>query len=276
MKKILIPALLIVSAAVVTALAPCLPGAVDLPYPSFATASGAVTIHSLADSLLWDAFGAFVTNALEPCASGTTKLIPSPASDPTVSLFGLVIVQLVLKGALAPAPAQNSIDACESVSISPCFVRRIVEREIATVRVGLDVAPPRSTRAPQGDITMKFLSTYKCAERNTPPSQEEMAKMGKMVEDWMKSGKLVSTEGCLPSATGARVRIADGQTIVKDGPFTEAKEVVGGFAILRANSKQEAVEYVKEFLQFMGEGECELRQLFDAGDMVQAQGAAKA
>ena len=122
---------------------------------------------------------------------------------------------------------------------------------------------------------MKFLSIYKHAERNTPPSPEEMAKMGKMVEDWMKAGKLLSTEGCMPTSTGAQLRIANGQTIVKDGPFTEAKEVVGGFAILRADSKQQAIEYVKEFLQVMGEGECELRQLYDAGDMAQAQGAAK-
>jgi hypothetical protein len=102
-----------------------------------------------------------------------------------------------------------------------------------------------------------------------------MAKMGKMVEDWMKAGKLLSTEGCMPTSTGAQLRIANGQTIVKDGPFTEAKEVVGGFAILRADSKQQAIEYVKEFLQVMGEGECELRQLYDAGEMAQAQGAAK-
>jgi hypothetical protein len=121
---------------------------------------------------------------------------------------------------------------------------------------------------------MKFLSIYKHAERNCPPSPEEMAKMGKMVEDWMKAGKLLSTEGCMPTSTGAQLRIANGQTIVKDGPFTEAKEVVGGFAILRADSKQQAIEYVKEFLQVMGEGECELRQLYDAGDMAQAQGAA--
>jgi hypothetical protein len=112
---------------------------------------------------------------------------------------------------------------------------------------------------------MKFLSIYKAPERNAPPSQEEMAKMGKLVEDGMKSGYLVGTEGCLPSAFGARVRLSDGKVNVTDGPFTEAKEVVGGFAILRANSKEEALEYVRQFLQAVGEGECELRQLYEAG-----------
>jgi hypothetical protein len=117
---------------------------------------------------------------------------------------------------------------------------------------------------------MRFLSIYKCAERNTPHNPEEMANMGKLIEDWMKSGKLVGTEGCLPSALGARVRVENGKFTISDGPFTEAKEVVGGFAILEAPSKQEAVEYVKEFLQFMGQGECELRQLFDANCTPQA------
>src|SRR5690349_13754726 len=101
---------------------------------------------------------------------------------------------------------------------------------------------------------MRFLSIYKTVERNTPPTPEEMAKVGKMVEEGLKSGYLLSTEGCLPSAMGARVRISDGKLTVTDGPFTESKEVVGGFAILQANSKEEAIEQAKQFLQVMGQG----------------------
>src|SRR6266446_4904094 len=111
---------------------------------------------------------------------------------------------------------------------------------------------------------MRFLSIYKTAERGIPPSQEEMAKMGKLIEDEMKAGTLLATEGCLPTALGARVRISGGKLTVTDGPFTEAKEVVGGFALLRANSKEEAIELVKNFLEVAGEGECELRQVFEA------------
>ena len=81
-----------------------------------------------------------------------------------------------------------------------------------------------------------------------------MSRMGKLIEDWMKSGKLLGTEGCMPTALGARVRIDDGKFTVSDGPFTEAKEVVGGFAILNAPSKEAAVEYVKEFLRVHGAG----------------------
>lgn len=117
---------------------------------------------------------------------------------------------------------------------------------------------------------MRFISIYKCPERNTPPTPEELAAMGKLIEDWMKSGKLLGTEGCLPSAQGARIRIDNGKFTVSDGPFTEAKEVVGGFAILNAPSKAAAMEYVKEFLQFTGTGECELRQLYDASCAVDA------
>lgn len=112
---------------------------------------------------------------------------------------------------------------------------------------------------------MKFLSVYRNKERNTPPSPEEMERMGKLVEEGFKSGKLLATEGCLPTALGARVRIDHGAVTVTDGPFSEAKEVIGGFAIISANSKAEAIEYVREFLAVVGAGECELRQVYEAG-----------
>jgi hypothetical protein len=112
-------------------------------------------------------------------------------------------------------------------------------------------------------MAMKFLSMYKSVERNTPPSQEEMNKMRKLIEEGMKAGWLLATEGCLPSALGARVRSTNGKVTVTDGPFTESKEVVGGFAILRANSKEEAIQLAKDFLKVVGEGECELRQIYE-------------
>ena len=113
---------------------------------------------------------------------------------------------------------------------------------------------------------MKFLSIYKHVERNTPPSPEEMARMGKLIDQAVKAGWLLSTEGCMPSALGARVRRDGTKISVTDGPFTESKEVVGGFAILKANSKEEAIQMTKDFLNSVGEGECELRQLFEIGD----------
>jgi hypothetical protein len=111
---------------------------------------------------------------------------------------------------------------------------------------------------------MRFLSVYKTAERNAPPTPEEMAKMGKLIEDGMKAGFLLAVEGCMPSATGARVRLSRGSLTVTDGPFTESKEVIGGLAMLQASSREEAVQLVKDFLRVAGDGECELRQLFEA------------
>jgi len=112
---------------------------------------------------------------------------------------------------------------------------------------------------------MRFLSIYKTVERSTPPTADEMAAMGKLIEDAMREGWLLATEGCLPSALGARVRRDGKKTTVNDGPFTESKEVVGGFALIQASSKEEAVALCKRFLAVAGDGECELRQLYEAG-----------
>jgi hypothetical protein len=111
---------------------------------------------------------------------------------------------------------------------------------------------------------MKFLSVYKSKEKNTPPTPAEMERMGKLVEEGFKSGKLLAVEGCMPTALGARVRQTAGTSTVTDGPFSEAKEVIGGLAIIQASSKAEAIEYAREFLSVAGDGECELRQLYDA------------
>ena len=111
---------------------------------------------------------------------------------------------------------------------------------------------------------MKFLSVYKTVERNVPPSPEEIATMGKLIEEGMKAGWLLAVEGCMPSVTGARVRKSNGKTIVTDGPFAETRELIGGLAILQADSKEHAIELTKYFLGHAADGECELRQLYEA------------
>ncbi len=111
---------------------------------------------------------------------------------------------------------------------------------------------------------MRFLCLYKSSKQEgVRPTQQEMAEMGKLVEDWTKSGVLLASEGCLPSAKGARVRLSGGKFTVTDGPFTEAKEVVGGFALIQAKSKPEAIEIIKKFLKVAGDGESEIRQVFE-------------
>jgi hypothetical protein len=91
-----------------------------------------------------------------------------------------------------------------------------------------------------------------------------MADMGKLIEQWIKEGKLIRTAGLRPSAEGVRVRSRHGAISVKDGPFTESKEVIGGYAVLEAKDRAEAIELTKQFLAVHGEEwdiECEVRAL---------------
>ena len=111
---------------------------------------------------------------------------------------------------------------------------------------------------------MRFLSIFKSVESTEPPSLEFMERMNALIDKMKKSGELVATEGCLPSALGAHIRSDRGRVTVTDGPFAETKEVVGGFAILEAASKEDAVRITREFLAVAGDGECELRQIFTA------------
>jgi hypothetical protein len=115
-------------------------------------------------------------------------------------------------------------------------------------------------------MRMRFISIYKTVERNVPPTPEEMARMGAFCEELSKAGVLLATEGCLASAMGARVRLSGGKLTVTDGPFTESKELVAGFALLQVKSKEEAVEVAKRFLKLAGDGEAELRQVFDGSE----------
>ena len=120
---------------------------------------------------------------------------------------------------------------------------------------------------------MRFLCVYKPSKpEGVPATQQEMAEMGKLIEEFTKSGALLATEGCLPSALGARVRLSGGKITVTDGPFTEAKELIGGFAMIQAKSKQEAIELAKRFLKVAGEGESEIRQVYDAPESASGKG----
>jgi hypothetical protein len=111
---------------------------------------------------------------------------------------------------------------------------------------------------------MRFLAIYRTAEACAPPSPENMATMGKLIEEMAKAGVLLATEGCQHSSKGARVRISGGKFTVTDGPFTESKEVVGGFALFQVKSKEEAIEWTKRFLKLAGDGESEIREIYEA------------
>jgi len=113
---------------------------------------------------------------------------------------------------------------------------------------------------------MRFMTLYKPGrDDDGPPSEKEMAAVGKLIEELAGSGILLATDGLQPSKHGARVAIRpDGKFTVTDGPFTETKELVGGFAIINVKSREEAVELTKRFLSAMGHGESEIRLMQDA------------
>ena len=114
---------------------------------------------------------------------------------------------------------------------------------------------------------MRFMCLYRPDKKEgVPPSLEEMGAMGKLIEEGMKSGLLLSTEGLQPSAKGARVRLSGGRVTVTDGPFIETKELIAGYAIMQAQSKEEAIEMAKRFIRVAGDGESEIRQLYEASD----------
>jgi hypothetical protein len=98
-----------------------------------------------------------------------------------------------------------------------------------------------------------------------------MEAMGKFVQNSLKDGSLVDTGGLLPSKDGVRVRLANGKITVTDGPFTETKEVIGGWAILNADSKAQAVRIASEFMELHRKywpefiGESEVRPMFEPG-----------
>jgi hypothetical protein len=117
-------------------------------------------------------------------------------------------------------------------------------------------------------MTMRFMMIYKPAnttdmEAGVPPTQDEIAKMGKFIEEMAKSGVLLATDGLQPSSKGARVRLSGGKLTVTDGPFTETKELIAGFAIVQVKSKAEAIELAGRFLKLAGDGESEIRLMHD-------------
>ena len=112
---------------------------------------------------------------------------------------------------------------------------------------------------------MRFLSMIRIDEKTgQQPSKRLMSEMGKLVEEMTRAGALISTAGLRPTAEGVRVRLRFGRLSTTEGPFTEAKEVIGGYAILEAASMKEAIGLTERFLRVHGDEwdiECEVRPL---------------
>ncbi len=114
---------------------------------------------------------------------------------------------------------------------------------------------------------MRFMILVKATEESEAgvmPSEEVLAEMGKYNEELAKAGVMLAGEGLHPSSKGARVKFSGDDRTVTDGPFAETKELIAGFWLIQAKSKEEAVEWVKRAP--FREDELEIRQVFEAED----------
>ena len=119
---------------------------------------------------------------------------------------------------------------------------------------------------------MRFMMMVKSAENSGPPPKELMEAIARMSEEGVKQGRMVASGGLAPTAAGTRVRVSRGSLHVTDGPFTETKEVVGGYAIMEFPTKEAAVDSAKQFMELHRkywpgwEGETEIRQMLGPED----------
>jgi hypothetical protein len=116
---------------------------------------------------------------------------------------------------------------------------------------------------------MRFL-VYTMGDDSTPvpqPKPDMLAEMGKFVEEATKSGALLATGGIAPIAEKTEVSYKDGKFTVLDGPFTEAKELIGGWALMEVRDKDEIIEWSRRFLSIVGEGESTIRQVYTPDDL---------
>ena len=111
-----------------------------------------------------------------------------------------------------------------------------------------------------------MLKADKESEAGSPPSKELVERMGVFIGEVMQAGVLLATDGLHPSSMGKRVKLENGKMTVIDGPFTESKELVASYALFQVNNMDEAIMWTKRFLECLGEGECELRPIFDPTD----------
>ena len=115
---------------------------------------------------------------------------------------------------------------------------------------------------------MRIMTIYRPADQKrveggTPPTAKELEEMGKFIQELAASGVLIATDGLKPSSKGARVRLSSGKFTVTDGPFTESKELIAGFAIMQVETMDQAKELAKRFLKVAGDGESEIRLMYD-------------
>jgi hypothetical protein len=236
-------------------------------------------------------FMSFFRPAIDPEASGGDEPCADDAAMGALVEEELRSGALVSTGGLGPSAAGALVRRAgghvtvtdgpfaESKELIAGFaILEVASREeaIASARRFLDVVGDGLCevrplmQAPGVADGSRYLSLFRAPSPEpatpAPPSAEEQAAMGRLMERETKAGILVSTGGLGPSATGARVRRAGAHVGVVEGPFGPAEALVAGYAVLEAASKAEAIEAAKRFLQVAGDGECEVRPLWGPDD----------
>jgi len=119
---------------------------------------------------------------------------------------------------------------------------------------------------------MRFLMMVKAtedSEAGLPPAAGQMAAMGQLMEDMASAGILLAADGLAPSSKGKRIRVEGGRIVsIIDGPFAETKELVAGYALVQVNSWDDLEPWTERFAAALGDGESEIRPLFEAADLI--------
>ena len=116
---------------------------------------------------------------------------------------------------------------------------------------------------------MLMIKANEDTEAGVPPTPGQLQAMGQLMEEMAEAGVLLGGDGLQPSSKGKRIKIAGGKIVsVTDGPFTETKEVVAGYAVVQVDSYEELERWNERFAAAQGDGECEIRPLYEASDFI--------
>lgn len=199
-----------------------------------------------------------------------TSVVDGPFAEPRELIAGFWIIQVKSKAEAIEwakrCPLELSAEGAGQIE-----VRQVIDHAPGRDDAPAQAAPARTHAAADGGKRkQRYLMMVKTdgqREDGTPPDAASLQRMGRAIAELVRSGVMEASEGLHPTSKGARVHIAKGKRSVIDGPFAEAKELVCGFAIMRAADKREAIELAKAGNALRnGYGETEARLLFEADD----------
>lgn len=210
------------------------------------------------------------------CASGKITVTDGPFAETRDLIAGFWLIEAASKAAAIEWAKRVPFREGE-VEIRPLFELEDFPVDPAEKPAGwrekeeqLRAAPP--ARKPGTIRFMGLLKADRDTEAGVLPDEKLLAAMGEFMEEGVKSGVLLAGEGLQPSSQGVRVRYSGNQRLVIDGPFTETKELVAGYAIIQVKSREEAIEWTRRFVKVDAPGrlgkesDCELRRIFEIED----------